>query len=189
MILYKNDLSKNIKFLENSNNFVWIEIDKTCIKNMQNNLILVGTYINDTTSTYYHDDILEEFSSGILKYGSDSKPILLMGDFNGRVGNLDDRYIDDTPLTQNIPTQKPDFDIPTRKNCDIIANSHGKKIIQLCQSMNLLIINGRTIGDAIGNLTFMNASRGTSTIDYCLCNSILYKCIENFLVMPLTILK
>ena len=105
MILYKNYLSKNIKFLENSNNFVWIEIDKTCIKNMQNNLILVGTYINDTTSTYYHDDIWEELSSGILKYGSDSKPILLMGDFNGRVGNLDDRYIDDTPLTQNIPTQ------------------------------------------------------------------------------------
>ena len=52
--------------------------------------------------------------------------------------------------------------------------------------MNLLILSSRTIGDAIGNLTFMNASRGTSTIDYCLCNSILYKCIDIFLVMPLT---
>ena len=112
--------------------------------------------------------------------------MLLLGDFNGRVGNLDDRYIDSTPLDQNVPTPKLDFDIPIRRNCDPVANSHGKKILQLCHSLDLIILNGRRIGDAIGNFTFMNASRGTSTIDYSLCNGKFYECVENFLVLPLT---
>ena len=43
LILYKNYLAKNIKILESSNNFVWIEIDKSCIKNMQNNVLIVAT--------------------------------------------------------------------------------------------------------------------------------------------------
>ena len=52
--------------------------------------------------------------------------------------------------------------------------------------MDMIILNGRTIGDAIGNFTFMNDNGGTSTIDYSLCNVALYKCIDNFLVMPMT---
>ena len=32
----------------------------------------------------------------------------------------------------------------------------------------------------------MNARQGTSTIDYAICNVALYKCIENFIVLPLT---
>ena len=114
LILYKNYLSKNVKVLENSNNFVWIEIDKSCVTNMQNNLIIVATYINDITSTYYDDKIWDELNSGILKFVDQSTPMLLLGDFNGRVGNLDDRYIDSTPLDQNVPTPKLDFDIPIR---------------------------------------------------------------------------
>ena len=73
-----------------------------------------------------------------------------------------------------------------RRNTDKFLNAHGRKIIQLCQSIDLIILNGRSKGDLLGNLTFMNASRGTSTIDYGLCNNNLYNCLENFLVLPLT---
>ena len=101
-------------------------------------------------------------------------------------GGLDDRYTDSTPLDENIPTPKRDFDIPIRRNCDTVINSHGKKIMQLCHSLDLIILNGRRIGDAIGNLTFMNANSDTSTIDYSLCNGKFYECVENFLVLPIT---
>ena len=186
IVLYKNYLLKNLKILECSNHCVWIEVDKSCIENMHNNLIIAATYINDITSTYYNDDIWEELYSGILKFASDSKSLLLTGDFNGRVGGLDDRYIEHGPLNQRIPNQTPVIDIPIRKNIDKTVNSHGNKIIQICQSLDLIILNGRTIGDPIGNLTFMNARQGTSTIDYAICSGALYKCIENFIVLPLT---
>ena len=169
-----------------SNNFVWLEIGRNVVENLQENRIVVVMYINDITSTYYDDKIWDDLYSGILKFGTENTPILLMGDFNGRVGNLDDRYTDIAPLDQNVLTPKLDFDIPIRRNCDTLSNSHGKKIIQLCRSMDLIILNGRRPGDAIGNLTFMNSSKGTSTIDYSLCNDKFYECVENFLVLPLT---
>ena len=85
LTLYKNDQAKNVKVLENSNNFVWIEVDKSCITNMENNLIIVAIYINDITSTYYDDKIWEELYTGILKFGNENTPMLMMVDLNGRV--------------------------------------------------------------------------------------------------------
>ena len=153
---------------------------------MTNNFIIVATYINDITSTYYDDKICEELYTCILKFGNENTPLLIMGDFNDKVGGLDDRYTDSTPLDENIPTPKLDFDIPIRRNCDTVINSHGKKILQLWHSLDLIILNGRRIGDAKGNLRFMSANSGTSTIDYSLCNDKFYECVENFLVLPLT---
>ena len=171
LILYKNYLANNIKILESSNNFVWIEIDKSCIKNMQNNVLIAATYINDITSTYYDDKIWDELYNGILKFGNENTLLLLMGDFNGRVGSLDVRYLESTLPDENIPALRTHIDIPVRRNTDKGLNAHGRKIIQLCQSIDLIILNGRTKGDLLGNLTFMNASQGTSTIDYGLCNN------------------
>ena len=53
---------------------------------MENNLIIVATYINDITSTYYDDKIWEELYTGILKFGNKNTPMLLMDDFTGRGG-------------------------------------------------------------------------------------------------------
>ena len=68
--------------------------------------------------------------------------ILLVGGGGGGGGGLDDRYTDSTPLDENIPTPKLDFDIPIRRNCDTVINSHGKKIMQLCHSLDLIILKG-----------------------------------------------
>ena len=54
-ILIKPYLAKSVNILKMSNNFVWMEIDKKVVNNIQENLIVVGTYINDITSTYYDD--------------------------------------------------------------------------------------------------------------------------------------
>ena len=95
-------------------------------------------------------------------------------------------FFDSDHIDQNIPSQKTNFDIPSRKNLDFIVNSHGRKIIQFCQSTDFTILNGRAIGDIVGNLTFMKNNNGTSTIDYGLCNNAFYENIENFMIMPQT---
>ena len=65
------------------------------------------------------------------------------------------------------------------RNCD------GEKIIHICHTFDLKILNGRTKGDPIGNFTHLNSNKGESTIDYGICNELLYACIENFMVLPL----
>ena len=81
-------------------------------------------------------------------------PILLTGDFNGRTGTLDDVFVDGN-FTENPITHSNSFpELPQRRNCDTHTNSHGRKIIQLCQTFDFKILNGRTSGDKIGNMTY-----------------------------------
>ena len=71
---------------------MWIEIDKIIVKNLNENFIVVGTYVNDITSRYYDEKIFEEFYSDILKFGNYNKPVLITGDFNGRTSDMDDTF-------------------------------------------------------------------------------------------------
>ena len=92
VILLKNHLSlgKDVLIRKTSNNFVWLEVDKKYITNLQKNFFIVGVYINDITSTYYDDKIFQELYTDILEFSSGDTPILFMGDFNGCTGTLDD---------------------------------------------------------------------------------------------------
>ena len=185
IILIKNALLKDVKIVKTSNNFVWMEVNKKYIANLENNFFIVGTYINDITSTYYDDKICQELHTHILNFNSNNSPILIMGEFNGRTGNLDDIYRDDMKVENVIPTPNFFEHGPKRRNCDEIINSHGKKIIDFCHSFDFKILNGTTMGDRVGNFTHLNANNGESTIDYALCNHAFYECIDNFMVLPM----
>ena len=87
IILLRNYLSKNVKIVKTTNNFAWMEVNKKYIANLQNNFFIVGTYINDITSTYYDDKIFQELYTDILNFNSENTPILFMGEFNGRTGD------------------------------------------------------------------------------------------------------
>ena len=78
--------------------------------------------------------------------------------------------------------------VSSQRNCDNAVNSHGNKIVDICHTFNVIILNGRTKGDMIGNYTHLN-NNGVSTVDYSLCNEHLYDSIENFIVLPLTVLS
>ena len=110
---------------------------------------------------------------------------MITGDLNGRTGLLDDIFHEDGGEEPFIPnTNNNSYHFPNRRNCDISIDSHGRKIIQLCHMFDLKILNGRQSGDFIGNFTHLNYNGGVSTIDYGLCNNILYDSVENFFVLP-----
>ena len=99
---------------------------------------------------------------------------------------IDDNYVDTFPVEFRVfPDESGSPKIPERRNCDSFVDSHGRKIIQLCPTYNLTILNGRSKGDFVGNFTHLNFNGGSSTIDYSLCNNTLYNNVENFLVLPL----
>ena len=94
---------------------MWIEIDKKCIKNLNETFIVVGVYINDINSTYYDDNIFEELYSDIVWFSRVNTPILITGDLNGRTGELDDTFRNDGKMTEQfIPIPNTFVNLPKR---------------------------------------------------------------------------
>ena len=62
----------------------------------------------------------------------------------------------------------------------------GKKLIDLCKTHDLQILNGRTLGDLNGSFTFFDRQQGASTIDYGIVSDSLQPLIKSFLVQEQT---
>lgn len=114
-------------------------------------------------------DYLEESYCSFHRKGH----IYVVGDFNARCGTLDD-FISDDKLEKSVEKNLQSFvdydnnaNVYCRHNADRGVNNFGKKLINLCRTTGLKIVNGRNENDYNGNITFYNAN-GTSTIDYLL---------------------
>ena len=115
-------------------------------------------------------------------------PIMLIGDFNGRTGVLNDILLQETNDDTNIDNYNyPDIldtfnslNIPVqRTNKDSKTNNNGKKIIEMCKLTELCILNGRFGADKnVGKNTFDNKT----TIDYIICSPDLFSNIIDFSV-------
>ena len=73
----------------------------------------------------------------------------------------------------------PDYMLQ-RRNCDKVApgsQTLGPELLGLCQQKNLLILNGRTLGDECGQCTFQSA-RGKSTVDLLRCIYTMHNCCK-----------
>lgn len=96
-ILFKPDLKKGLKFFPSPrNDYIWIKLDKNTLGYCKD-IYLCAAYIPPANSTYSQrldENILDCIETDINKY----KPlgeVILMGDLNGRVGNLPDFIIND----------------------------------------------------------------------------------------------
>ena len=108
--------------------------------------------------------------------------MMLIGDFNARTGLLNDlehggnRYTNTEYINSQISR--------TRRNFDSLINFSGQKLIELCKSNNLYILNGRKEGDALGRFTYYNTKQAHSTIDYAISSYDLFQKISHFIVKP-----
>lgn len=92
--------------------------------------------------------------------------IMIIGDLNARTGIMES-YLN--------------FKQAKRHSADSVLNNEGKKILDLCNSYGLAIVNGCTTGDLEGNFTFIGGN-GCSVIDYCLIGMDWEKNIMDFKV-------
>ena len=188
-ILVNQKTSKKVSIIKNSesNCILWITVGSSS-KPIE--FILGAVYIPCQDSTYHDDYIFEEIESDLVSFNADyNVPIILMGDFNSRTGSLSDLldleqnifeadYLD---VESNISQKLESFGIPpNRSNLDQNTNQNGNSLIDLCQCLDLKIVNGRCGSDkGIGNFTFCGP-RGSSLIDYCIVSTELLPCIKNF---------
>ena len=136
--------------------------------NVKHDIVIGIVYISPNNSTYTKGlteqvwDIIEE---ELLQF-VDNEQITLAGDFNARTGSLPDYIVNDDDTFCPVPDiYSADPAMCTRINRDRNVCAYGNRLLELCQKSNLRILNGRKIGDSIGNLT-CHKYNGSSTVDY-----------------------
>ena len=101
---------------------------------------------------------------------------LLAGDFNARVGNLPDPWV--TDVGHGVP--------PQLLNTDNTINSHGRKLVRLCEDSAMILCTGRTLGD-LPALPSFKARTNTvaSRLDHVLVDPDLFSSIQSCCIGPI----
>ena len=187
IIYYKKYLEKLINEIKQTKHYIWIDLSKELFYNLNNNLKICVIYNPPKNSKYYNSDLIEDIETDILDFCNDGSQFLLIGDMNARTGIVDDYCISDE---KNIKSFITNIDVEgnhpktRRNNCDFQINQEGLKIIQLCKSLDLMILNGRINGDFWGNYTHFNKNNGESTVDLGIVSCKLFNSVKSFRVMP-----
>ena len=184
-LYYKNCLNGKIKVLEKSKTGIkWIKISKD-IFFFDEDVYIGVTYIPPSGSKVLNSqdiDIFEQLELDIAKYKQFGQKVFLLGDMNSRSANesdcLDfDRYLDDEDTFLN------DIILQPRVDSDHVLDTHGRRLLLLCQTSGLFIANGRVHEDrSIGAHTFMSLN-GMSTVDYLIANPSDLKSLSNFKIL------
>ena len=166
----------------------------------EKDLYLMGVYMRSTQSTREdlndnlncYDKVLEK----LAEIPEDSM-IVAMGDWNARIGEREECSIItgservarcseiEGMLNENENVFfKEDFvqnDLSlVRTNQDKKINEYGLKLLSLCNTADLCILNGRSFGDKdIGAYTYFN-NQGKSAIDFIMCNNHALKYVCDF---------
>ena len=128
-------------------------------------------------------DPQEDFLEKISNF-DDSCDLVCLGDFNSRTACRLDYTVDDD--NTDIPVVNSMFSADTvatypRGNMDQLVNSYGVRLLEICQSFPLRILNGRMLGDVQGSYTCYK-SKGQSVVDYCLVSPRIYRQVSYFIV-------
>ena len=150
---------------------IWLKIESRNSKP----IFIASCYLPPENSIFYtRNDIdifheLEDSVSKYMKYGS----VYVTGDLNSRCGKRED-FIDNDILhdvvvdeIQPLLDYTPDTDSNDRNSSDIYVNQFGRRLLTMCKSTGLRIVNGRHKDDPNGDITYYGAN-GCSMIDYLL---------------------
>lgn len=134
-------------------------------------------------------DTLAEFINSNLD--RNKCDLLLLGDLNARIGTKEDlptQPKDDTISNggYHMSHHRDDnSNLPHRASEDVNSNTNGDSLLDLTYAHDLIIANGRTLGDIQGRYTCLKWN-GNSVIDYAIANRQLYDSIEKLQIHDLT---
>ncbi|CAG2187344.1 unnamed protein product [Mytilus edulis] len=187
---FKKEILSGVKLMDKTmDDIMWFKLDKTFFS-FDRNVFLCFLYIPPSNSSYtlrtnFDKQIFEKLEADIAKY-SILGDIILMGDLNAHINCKELDFITnevDDSLDNFLPTNYVADNVCKVRNTQVHqkTNNYGKLILDLCTESQLRILNGRTLGDSKGKITFYNHN-GVSIDDYCLCSSEFLPSIVNFSV-------
>ena len=146
-MLFKSEFKNYVNIIKNTKNLLWSKISKE-ILNSDLDLYVCGTYIPPEKSKYIENEIFDELENDIIVFSSRGN-VLLLGDLNARTSKLED-FVSSDGSDHIQDTSDNSFQPQERQNFDSTINNHGKKIIEICKSTEMRILNGRINGDSLG---------------------------------------
>ncbi len=184
VVVYKTSLSKGLQKIKSENDdIVWVKLNKNFF-GLSRDIYLCNCYIppqkselHDRRETSYFETLRKE----IAKF-QNMGHILLCGDFNARLGGLQERFeVIDCGDSLESDIKIEDFYVSPRFNEDKGENTWGKELLSILNESHLMVVNGRTLGDCLGANTCYTV-QGSSTVDYFIVNPSLYSDILNMSV-------
>ena len=171
-VFVKQDIAKNFHLLPNNNNCdsIWLTT-----KSPEGNPTRFGFFYCSPDNKRFNffetvNKEIEDFGKGFDTH--------IFGDFNARVRDVletmsHDKF-DEELGVDTIIHESP----PPRNSEDMkLINKRGKEFLDICRINDLIIANGRTIGDLWGSYT-CHQKRGSSVVDYLLTS---YRTTEHVL--------
>lgn len=186
VLYFKESLKNGIEIVKNhADTIIWIKLNHEFF-HFDTDVYICGTYLWGEESPAYNIasiDLFELLENDVDCY-SNLGSVYIIGDLNSRVGAKSDsiihdrinQFIDDTDYIPDVTM--------CRASIDKICNSHGTKLLDLCKSSCLRIVNGR-LGDT-NAFTFVS-QHGTSVIDYLLTKESNFSQISNFVIESMNI--
>ena len=144
--LCKQFLTPHKKLVRKGDSYIWLKINKDIFHDLPKDIFLCSIYSPPENSKYFCDDIWDDIKNDLLSITTNDTPSIIMGDTNASTGILCDHS---TQLDSHTLLLPRNIQFPHGRNCDI-TNAKGKQVIDLCNSFDMQIANGRFRGDCWG---------------------------------------
>lgn len=183
-VFVKQNLCYGITLHKTANeNILWLKLKKSFF-NFPKDIYLGTVYFSPVNYERSHKlDYLNDLENDLINISTMGE-IILMGDFNSRTGILQDvlesnRILELENLDSSESRYKPY--LKQRNSQDYTSDKRGERLIELCLSLELSILNGRKIGDSFGMKTCFNWN-GSSVVDYVISSNNIFESIRYFRV-------
>ena len=186
-LFIRNSIMQGIEILHNRDDLIaWIKLDKTFF-GLDKDLFVANAYVVPSNSPHVNPDTFDMIQEDISNIPFDCN-VLICADFNAHTNDSQD-YIFSIPGNDHgfedllNPMDDKPHHMPEKYKIRTSLdkrplNDHGRKLLDLCKTSGLLIVNGR-----IGNDFYTRVGKDTSgVVDYMLSSLSLLDIIENFTV-------
>ena len=194
VIIVRDTYLKYITVIHNyADTVIWLKLDHA-LTAFNQDLYIACTYLPPSTSSFhrhYDVDIFYDLENQIHHYSSLGK-VILIGDMNARTSvrpdyiETDNLHGDLTQLLAPLLNYYSDVPLCPRINPDPTVNDFGFKLLTLCKSSGLRILNGRHPDGNSNDFTFAG-SRGLSVVDYIVTTPDIFPYVKSFEVADFNI--
>eukprot|EP00116_Pleurobrachia_bachei_P000592 sb/3460854/ len=168
-ILVKQSLSQGVSAVEVPNpDITAVKLSGTFF-GLGKDVYIVNVYARPRNASGHHiksgEETILECDELIASLHSESKEVILMGDFNARIGKDPVQAVE---FEENYLPLPPDYvpdAVSTRTSQDITTNQQGGTFKTLILNNQMTILNGRTLGDFSGMYTSIQHN-GCAVVDY-----------------------
>ena len=167
----KENVYKHIIPVKSENtDVIWIKIKKD-LTGLDREVFLGTLYFSPSGNKDCVQKKYQALAEDISKFQPKGH-IVLQGDFNAHTKNCPD-FIENDENSEELGGQSSPNPQPRNSEDKSKVDIRGDDLIELCKSLNLKIMNGRTSGDIFGKITSFHWN-GKAVVDYIIASSDLH---------------